>query len=66
MIFKIAPIIIENIAYLGEPSALIIEFKVVPIIIKGNPMAIIFPYCIAYSLKLSVHPNTFNNCGKKM
>ena len=38
--FKTAPSTIEVIAYLGFPSALIIEFRVVPIIIKGKPMAI--------------------------
>ena len=40
IIFKIAPAIIEVIANLGFPSALIIEFNVVPIIIKGSPNAI--------------------------
>ena len=32
-----------NIEYFGLPSALIIEFNVVPIIEKGNPIAIILP-----------------------
>ena len=66
MVFNTAPVTIVVIAYLGLPSALIIEFKAVPIIMNGNPIAIIFPYCMAYSLKLSVQPNTFSNCGKKI
>ena len=64
IVFNTAPNTIVAIAYLGLPSARIIEFNAVPIIIKGNPITIILPYCIAYSLKLSVHPNKFNNCGK--
>ena len=66
IVFSIAPVTILNIAYLGLPSALIIEFKVVPSIEKGNPIAIIFPYVIAKSFKLSVHPNNFKNCGKNI
>ena len=41
IVFKIAPETIDVIAYFGFPSALIIEFNVVPIIINGNPIAII-------------------------
>ena len=51
---------------MGLPSALIIEFNVVPIIENGNPIAIIEPYFIAYSLNVSVHPNIVNNCGKNI
>ena len=54
------------IEYFGLPSALIIEFKVVPIIEKGKPIAIIVPYVVANSFKFSVHPNNFNNCGKNI
>ena len=43
IIFSIAPITIEAMAYFGEPSALIIELKVVPIIINGIPNAITYP-----------------------
>ena len=64
IIFKIAPVTIDVIAYLGDPSALIIEFKVDPIIIKGNPKTITCPYSNAYSLNPSVHPNKFKSCGK--
>ena len=41
--FKIAPMTIDVIAYFGFPSALIIEFNVVPIIINGKPTPIIRP-----------------------
>ena len=41
--FKIAPVTIDAIANFGLPSALIMEFKVVPIIEKGKPIAIIHP-----------------------
>ena len=43
IIFNTAPVTIDVIAYLGEPSALIIEFNMVPIIANGNPIAIIYP-----------------------
>ena len=43
IVFNTAPATILVIAYLGLPSALIIEFNVVPIIEKGNPIAIIIP-----------------------
>ena len=43
IVFKIAPETIDVIAYFGLPSALIIEFNVVPIIIKGRPIAIKYP-----------------------
>ena len=43
IVFKIAPVTMLVIANLGFPSALIIEFKVVPIIEKGKPIAIILP-----------------------
>ena len=66
IVFNIAPLTILTIEYLGLPSALIIEFNVVPIIENGNPIAIIFPYAIAYSFKLSVHPNIFKNAGKNI
>ena len=64
--FKIAPATIDVIANFGLPSALIIEFKVVPIIMKGKPIAIIPPYDKAYSLSASVHPNNVNSCGKNI
>ena len=47
IMFKTAPKTIDFIAYLGFPSALIIEFKVVPIIINGKPKTIIYPYSVA-------------------
>ena len=47
IVFKTAPTIILIIEYFGLPSALITEFKVVPIIEKGKPIAIILPYVIA-------------------
>ena len=45
--FNIAPDTIVIIEYFGLPSALIIEFKVVPIIENGKPIAIIVPYAMA-------------------
>ena len=66
IVFNIAPVSIEVIEYFGLPSALIIEFNVVPIIENGKPIAIIEPYFNAYSLKVSVHPNIVNNCGKNI
>ena len=47
IVFNIAPLTIDIIEYLGLPSALIIEFRVVPIIEKGSPIAMILPYAIA-------------------
>ena len=43
IILRIAPINIDFIAYLGLPSARIIEFNVVPIIINGRPITITYP-----------------------
>ena len=37
IIFKTAPKTIDNMEYLGLPSALIIELSVIPNIIKGRP-----------------------------
>ena len=66
IIFNTAPATIDIIEYLGEPSALITEFNIVPIIINGIPIAITPPYFNAYSLKASVHPNKLSNCGKNI
>ena len=64
--FKTAPATIDIIEYLGDPSALITEFNIVPIIINGIPIAITLPYEIAYSLNASVHPNKLSSCGKNI
>ena len=66
IMFKIAPDTIDIIEYLGDPSALITEFNIVPTIINGIPSAITLPYEIAYSLNASVHPNKLSNCGKNI
>ena len=42
-VFNIAPLTILTIEYLGLPSALIIEFNVVPTIENGKPIAIMLP-----------------------
>ena len=44
MTFSTAPMIMENMAYLGLPSARIMELMAPEIIIKGRPMPITQPY----------------------
>ena len=43
IIFSTAPETIDIIEYLGLPSALIIEFNVIPIIMNGNPNVSAYP-----------------------
>ena len=47
MVLITAPRAIENMAYLGLPSARIIELMAPGIIIKGRPMPMMVPYCRA-------------------
>ena len=63
IILIIAPITNNIIAYLGEPSALIILDNDEYIIIKGAPIQMILPYSTAYLYTFSVHPNSITNLG---
>ena len=64
--FKIAPATIDVIANFGLPSALIIEFKVVPIIMKGNLLQL-FHHMIKHILLVHLYIQTmFNSCGKNI
>ena len=47
MVLMTAPRAIENMAYLGLPSARIIELRAPGIIMNGRPMPMMVPYCKA-------------------
>ena len=48
MIFVIAPVSIESMAYVGLPSALIVEFRVLQMMNTGIMARTTFRYSIAY------------------
>ena len=55
---RTAPMTMENMAYLGLPSARIMELMAPEIIINGRPMPMIHPYSKAYGRSVSVAPNS--------